>query len=119
MDMLAWRVDAAKGEAGFAPHRDRQPDNAPASFRSDGTAQYTSCWLAVTDANPDSSCLYVIPRGQDPGYLLGVETTLPYSAPIQVMYTLPLARAASTAVQNSKRRRLEARVYPALVPAAA
>lgn len=75
MDMLAWRVDASKGEAGFAPHRDRQPDDAAASFREDGSAMYTSCWLAVTDANPDTSCLYVIPRGQDPGYFRGVTTT--------------------------------------------
>ena len=94
MDMLAWRVDAAKGEAGFAPHRDRQPDNAPASFRSDGTAQYTSCWLAVTEANPDTSCLYVIPRGKDPGYLPGVRTTPLCPVPVLDACTLPLARAA-------------------------
>jgi ectoine hydroxylase-related dioxygenase (phytanoyl-CoA dioxygenase family) len=69
--MLAWRVDARRGEAGFAPHRDRQPDSAPASFRADGSPKYASCWLAVTDATPETGCLYVIPRAQDPGYTQG------------------------------------------------
>ena len=32
-DVLAWHVDARKGQAGFSPHRDRQPDNARESFR--------------------------------------------------------------------------------------
>ncbi len=26
LDMLAWKIDANMGEAGFSPHRDRQPD---------------------------------------------------------------------------------------------
>lgn len=33
MDILAWYVDPNKGLAGFSPHRDRQPRNAPATFR--------------------------------------------------------------------------------------
>ena len=32
-DMLAWLVAPARGEAGFAPHRDRQPSDVRASFR--------------------------------------------------------------------------------------
>eukprot|EP00892_Ulva_mutabilis_P009175 jgi/Ulvmu1/662/UM010_0033.1 len=71
MDMLAWRVDAAAGEAGFSPHRDRQPDDAPASFRADGTPRYATCWLALADATPDTGCLYAIPRSCDPGYKAG------------------------------------------------
>lgn len=71
MDMLAWRVDAAAGEAGFSPHRDRQPDDAAASFRADGTPRYATCWLALADATPDTGCLYVVPRGRDPGYTHG------------------------------------------------
>lgn len=71
MDALAWRVDARGGECGFSPHRDRQPDDCGASFRSDGTARYATCWIALSEATPESGCLYVIPRDQDPGYTAG------------------------------------------------
>lgn len=82
MDMLAWRVDAAAGEAGFSPHRDRQPDNAAASFRADGTPRYATCWLALADATPDTGCLYVVPRGRDPGYTLGAASPSLCSTPL-------------------------------------
>ena len=34
-------------------------------------AKYTTCWVALTDAMPDNSCLYVIPSKFDPGYKNG------------------------------------------------
>lgn len=55
-------VDPSRGDAGFSPHRDRQPDSSPATFRPDGTAMYATLWLPLTDATPENSCLYVIPR---------------------------------------------------------
>ena len=75
-DMLAWLVDPNGGTGaatrGFPPHRDRQPDDIRASFRDGGGAcaqpKYATCWIALTDAVPDNSCLYMIPRGHDPGY---------------------------------------------------
>lgn len=70
-DMLAWHVDHEKGESGFSPHRDRQPDNVGDTFRSDGMAKYATCWLPLTRASPENSCLYVIPRRHDPGYERG------------------------------------------------
>jgi ectoine hydroxylase-related dioxygenase (phytanoyl-CoA dioxygenase family) len=71
MDMLAWFIDPQTNAAGFSPHRDRQPRDSPSTFRSDGSAQLTTCWLPLTDALPENSCLYVLPRAHDPGYFAG------------------------------------------------
>lgn len=35
MDLLCWYI--APGKSGFSPHRDRQPDDVPSSFRADGS----------------------------------------------------------------------------------
>ena len=67
-DMLAWLVAPARGEAGFAPHRDRQPADVRGSFRADGVPKYCTAWVALGDATPDNSCMYLIPRGADPAY---------------------------------------------------
>jgi hypothetical protein len=59
-DMLAWHIDPQKNQVGFSPHRDRQPDTDEAlkgSFYSDGHAKYVTHWIALTDANPNNSCL--------------------------------------------------------------
>jgi hypothetical protein len=45
MDVLAWYVDPNAGAAGFSPHRDRQPGDAAATFRADGSAMYTTAWV--------------------------------------------------------------------------
>ena len=38
-------------------------------FRStDGSPRYTTAWIPLTDATPNNSCLYVVPRHADPGY---------------------------------------------------
>jgi hypothetical protein len=55
-------VDPNRGDVGFSPHRDRQPDDAPATFRADGSAMYATMWVPLTRATPENSCLYVIPR---------------------------------------------------------
>jgi len=41
--------------------------------QNDGTllAKYTTCWLAVSEASPDNSCLNFLPQQYDPGYLAG------------------------------------------------
>jgi len=71
-DMLAWHIDPQKNESGFSPHRDRQPDNIRDSFHKDnGQAKYVTLWLALTDATPENSCLYMIPQSYDPGYYNG------------------------------------------------
>mmetsp|Transcript_38659 Transcript_38659/g.93083 ORF Transcript_38659/g.93083 Transcript_38659/m.93083 type:complete len:495 (-) Transcript_38659:59-1543(-) len=73
-DMLAWHIDPRLNQSGFSPHRDRQPDSPGAlerSFYADGRAKYVTHWIALTDATPENSCLYVIPREFDPGYSKG------------------------------------------------
>lgn len=73
-DMLAWYIDPRLDQAGFSPHRDRQPDSVRAlekSFYPDGQAKYNTHWIALADANPENSCLYVIPKESDPGYMKG------------------------------------------------
>jgi ectoine hydroxylase-related dioxygenase (phytanoyl-CoA dioxygenase family) len=36
-----------------------------------GHAKYATLWLALTDATPENSCLYIIPAPHDPGYFDG------------------------------------------------
>ena len=71
LDALAWSITPTLGQSGFAPHRDRQPADVAGSFREDGTAKYATCWIALSHATPDNSCMYMIPRGHDPGYDMG------------------------------------------------
>lgn len=73
LDTLAWSVTPTLGQCGFAPHRDRQPKDVASSFRTDGTPRYCTCWVALSHAKPDNSCMYMIPRGADPGYDAGDE----------------------------------------------
>jgi hypothetical protein len=75
-DVLAWYIPP--GEAGFSPHRDRQPDDASSTFHNDpeqrefeNEPKFVTQWIALSDATPQNSCLYVIPKDCDPGYLKG------------------------------------------------
>jgi hypothetical protein len=65
-DILAWHIT----NEGFSPHRDRQPEDATASFVGDD-AKFVTHWIALTPATPQNSCLYVIPKDHDPGYTTG------------------------------------------------
>eukprot|EP00808_Paulinella_micropora_P027425 g20511.t1 len=65
-DIYAWKVDPRKGQKGWGPHRDRM-GTGPESFRKrDKTAMLSTCWLALTNANPSNSCLYFLPAPADP-----------------------------------------------------
>lgn len=57
----AWHVDPAKGEGGWAPHRDNSRGLAP-----DGSPLSLTCWIPLTDANPLNSCMYIVPAHLDP-----------------------------------------------------
>jgi len=70
-DILAWHVDPKENTAGFSPHRDRQPIEPTTSFHDDDQAKYVTLWTALSDANPENSCLYIIPKQYDPGYTTG------------------------------------------------
>ena len=60
-DIVAWHVDPGAGQAGFSPHRDRQPEDwtlrgiprgVPNTFTRDRDgkqmAKYNTCWLALS-----------------------------------------------------------------------
>lgn len=103
MDILIWYIDPNNNQSGFSPHRDRQPENAKETFRKDGTPLYATCWMPFTDACPDNSCLYFIPKWADPGYLNGdrddmdpLQVALPKKESYQNIRAIPLA--AGTAV---------------------
>ena len=65
-DILAWHISGK----GFSPHRDRQPEDAAKTFVGED-AKFVTHWIALTPATPQNSCLYMIPKEHDPGYLSG------------------------------------------------
>jgi hypothetical protein len=96
-DILAWYIDSG----GFSPHRDRQPEDVAASFEKDD-AKFATQWIALTDATPENSCLYVIPKGSDPGYLGGdtededpLRRALPNKEAFQQIRALPRQQGQS------------------------
>lgn len=97
-DWYVFHVDPSV-EDGYTPgppHRDR-PTADLSSFRSTGGASgalggaplYCSVWLALTDANTDNSCLYVLPSPDDPGYYVGGDSLPPVSC-LQAIVSQPL-----------------------------
>lgn len=58
--------DVKPGKGGWSLHRDR-PSGA-VGFQADGLPDYTTVWLAITDASPATSCIYVLPASNDPEY---------------------------------------------------
>lgn len=73
-DFLAWHIDGS--DSGFAPHRDRQPEKPRDSFDGEDP-KFVTHWIAISDASPKSSCLYVIPKTHDPGYTTGDQSDDP------------------------------------------
>ena len=98
-DILAWYIDSE----GFSPHRDRQPDtDTKLSFGRGGgdngrlDAKFVTHWIALTEATPENSCLYVIPKDHDPGYYNGdseeidpLQAALPNKQAYQHIRALP------------------------------
>jgi Phytanoyl-CoA dioxygenase (PhyH) len=98
-DILAWYIESR----GFSPHRDRQPDNTPASFHPDGQAKFVTHWVALSEATPENSCLYMIPKTHDPGYMEGddeaedpLQRALPNKGSFQHIRSFP--RSAGTSL---------------------
>lgn len=96
-DILAWYIDSG----GFSPHRDRQPDDVAATFEME-EAKFATQWIALTDATPENSCLYVIPKGSDPGYTGGdtededpLNRALPNKEAFQQIRALPRQQGQS------------------------
>jgi ectoine hydroxylase-related dioxygenase (phytanoyl-CoA dioxygenase family) len=63
-DFWIWHIDPAKDEAGWSPHRDKGhralfPDRRPKAV---------TAWLALSEADPLNSCMYLVPAHRDPTY---------------------------------------------------
>lgn len=97
-------IDRADGASsrGWPPHRDRGTDSTATSFRSDGTPQYCTTWIALSEATTYNSCLYCVPKRYDPGYTQGDGTTDPIGAilrlhgphALQYVRALPVSRGS-------------------------
>ena len=68
--------DVRPGGSGWSMHRDRGDNRTKAGFRPDGLPLYTTCWLALTDASPSTSCMYVLPAHADPNYSIDFKKPL-------------------------------------------
>ena len=91
-DILAWCIE----HGGFTPHRDRQPENARSTIGENGDAKFVTNWIALTESSPENSCLYVIPKEHDPGYMDGdsddqdpLQRALPNKQAFQNIRALP------------------------------
>jgi ectoine hydroxylase-related dioxygenase (phytanoyl-CoA dioxygenase family) len=63
-DFWVWHIDPSRDEAGWTPHRDK-------GYRAlfpDGRPKAVTAWLALSDADPLNSCMYLIPADRDPTY---------------------------------------------------
>jgi hypothetical protein len=63
-DFWIWHVDPKKSERGWKPHREKGhkslfPDRRPKAL---------SAWLALSEATPLNSCMYILPADRDPTY---------------------------------------------------
>merc|ERR1719282_2031976 len=65
MDFFVFNVKP--GCAGWPSHRDRA-GGTKVGFWPNGLPQYTTIWFAITDASPQTSCIYVLPAHADPKY---------------------------------------------------
>jgi len=71
-DWAVFHVPPAGAEggaaAGWPPHRDRPSTPGAASLNAAGAPRYVTCWLPLTPATPETSCLHFLPVGADPGF---------------------------------------------------
>jgi hypothetical protein len=79
-DWFSFHVTAARPSGFVGPHRDK-PMAAAETFREDGSPMYATVWVALSDATPESSCLYFIPKGDDPGAQGGKVTAVVLNVP--------------------------------------
>ena len=63
-DFWAWYVDPKKEDAGWRPHREKTFD----TLLADGMPKCMTAWIALTDADTLSGCLYFVPAHKDDNY---------------------------------------------------
>ncbi|WP_225782570.1 phytanoyl-CoA dioxygenase family protein [Xenophilus sp. Marseille-Q4582] len=81
-DFWAWLIDPQRNDSGWRPHRDR----SQGALFDDGSPRAFTLWLPLTDATPDTSCMYVVPAQRDPTYGKGrIEGWQPALADIRAL----------------------------------
>lgn len=81
-DFWAWLVNPQRHDSGWRPHRDR----SQAALFDDGSPRAFTLWLPLTDATPDTSCMYVVPAQRDATYGKGrIEGWQPALADIRAL----------------------------------
>jgi phytanoyl-CoA dioxygenase PhyH len=76
-DFWIWHVDPKKVERGWKPHREKGhkslfPDRRPKAL---------SAWLALSEATPLNSCMYIVPADRDPTYGTEQDTQWKFELP--------------------------------------
>ena len=69
-DCYSFYVSPTRPSGFVGAHRDKPTADGCTSFRSDGAPKYVTCWVALTAATPQSSCLHFVAKGDDAGYTL-------------------------------------------------
>lgn len=64
-------IDTSEQGKGFEPHRDTEYTD---TIDENGLPTVLTLWVAVTDATPHNSCMYVLPANRDPHYAKAVHT---------------------------------------------
>jgi Phytanoyl-CoA dioxygenase (PhyH) len=59
-----WHVNPFSSEAGWPPHRDKGKH----SLDENGNPLAVTAWIALSEASPLSSCMYILPKSRDPVY---------------------------------------------------
>jgi hypothetical protein len=63
-DCWIWNVDPRRGEAGWAPHRDKGSQ----SLFEDRMPKSLTTWIPLSPATPLNGCIYIVPANLDPTY---------------------------------------------------
>jgi len=78
---------------GFEPHRDGEYAD---TIADDGLPTVLTVWVALSDATPLNSCMYVVPAGRDPGYASAIHSLHQDAAGIRLEDIRSLPAAAGT-----------------------
>ncbi len=66
-----YHIDSSEKGKGFEPHRDTEYTD---TIDDNGLPTVLTLWVAVTDATPLNSCMYVLPANRDPDYAKAIHT---------------------------------------------
>lgn len=64
-DFWIYNISPTEDDKGFAPHRDTEYMD---TIDDNGVPMILTSWMAITDATPLNSCMYVLPAHRDPDY---------------------------------------------------